>query len=181
MAKVYKRGNAALFDIPVEAIEDRLAENLPWLDTIFGKCERLAQKNKDGKVVFTPNWFVKDNDYIKVMPDDRILKNMAFFTLEEPVRLLDSGKYSVGFSLIIWGDMRKVDTERNIELVKAQVIKATRVANPAIGHVAITDIYEKSENVWRGFTIEETDAQFMMQPYFAIRVNGTLYMNAVCR
>lgn len=179
MAKIYKRENAALFDIPIEALEDRLS-NLPWMDTIFGKCERLTSKDVNGKTINTPNWFIKDKDYIRVMPDDRTLKNMAFFMLEEPMRLLDSGKYSTGFSLIVWGDMRRIDGERNLEVVKAQLLKALKVPNPAMGRVVISEVYERSESVWRGFTVDESQAQFMMQPYFALRLSGTLYMDAVC-
>lgn len=181
MAKVYKRGNAALFDIPIEAIQDRMASMLPWLDTIFGKCERVTAKDKDGRNITFPAWYNEKKDYIKVMPDDRTLKNMAFFTLDDPARLLESGKYSIGFSAIIWGDMRRVTSERNTEVVKAQVLKALRVANPAIGSVRVNEVYENAESVWRGFTVNETDAYFMMHPYFALRVNGTLYLNEVCR
>lgn len=179
MTKVYKRENAALFDIPIEALEDKLA-NLPWMDTVFGKCERLTSKDGNGKAITTPNWFVQGKDYMRVMPDDRVLKNMAFFTLDEPMRLLDSGRYSTGFSLIVWGDMRRIDGERNLEVVKAQILKAVKLPNPAIGKVVISEVYEKSESVWRGYTVDEMQSQFMMQPYFALRLSGTLYMDAVC-
>lgn len=182
MAKIYKRGNASLFDIPIESIQDRMAECLPWLDSIFGKCERLTRKDRESRLVNTPNWLVRGNEYISVLPDDRVLKNTAFFILDEPMEFIqDSGKYRVGFSVIVWGDMRTVTSERNLEYVKAQLIKAVRVANPALGHIEFQGIYEKSENVWRGFTVDEVDNQFMMQPFFSLRLYGRLYMNEVCR
>lgn len=180
MATIYKRSNAALFDLPIESLCERLGERVVWLDSIFGKCERLTHKDASGREIRTPNWHVKGNEYIRVTPDDRVLKNMAFFVLDDPTAINAVGKYQIPFSLIVWGDMRRISEERNIELVKAQLLKALKFSSPMTGHVQVTEIYERSENVWRGFDMSETQNQFMMQPYFSLRITGRITIDEVC-
>lgn len=177
--KVYKRTNASLFDIPIESICDALADGLPWLKEVFGKTERICVKNPEGINQFYPAWYKEGNDYIYTLPDDRV-GNMAFFALDD-MEITTNGLYSVPFSLIVWGDMDECTKERNLENIKAQVLKVLNSARIENGSMKIRGIYETSERVWNGYTIDETTSQFMLHPFFGIRIYGTLTTREVCR
>ena len=41
-------------------------------------------------------------------------------------------------------------------------------------------VYHKAENVFDGFTIDEIDNQFLMSPYFGMRVTGEIYVDTDC-
>lgn len=178
-ATVHKKKDARLADIPVAGIGERLAGLLPWIDNIYGICERLARKTPDGSLCFYPAW-PEAGGYAIITPDGAEAKNYCFFVTEDPMRILGSGKYEIGMSLVVWGDMRKVSGERNIEKAKEDVLYALRKARTPSGRFVAEEVYERSENVFKGFTMPETANQYMMHPYFALRIYGKLYMNEIC-
>jgi hypothetical protein len=44
----------------------------------------------------------------------------------------------------------------------------------------VTAVYERAENVYDGFNIDEVDNQFMMAPYAAFRFEGTMMVDEDC-
>ena len=73
--------------------------------------------------------------------------------------------------------MRTIETddERNTESVKQQILS---ILNGQLwikhGRIRINRIYEKAENIFKGFTLDEIDNQFLMQPYCGWRFEGVL-------
>ena len=180
------RQDPALFDAAIQEIQIALADKLPWLDHVFGRAERL-QKEINGRRFFTPNIYIGRNDYRLITPDDRV-GSYAFFTLDEPQTM----EYERGvdtllrtpFSLIVWVDMRKVspDDTRNTEQVKREILK---VINGGItmrsGWYAFNTIYERAENVFEDFTMDEVQNQFLMHPFCGWRFEGELTIhNCLC-
>jgi hypothetical protein len=90
------------------------------------------------------------------------------------------------FSLIVWVDMRKVEKamqlpdERNTEYIKEQVLSVIGTAFPKKGSVSIARIYEKAENVFDGFSLDEVDNQFLMSPFAGFRFYGELIITNDC-
>ena len=52
--KVYIKEDSRLFDASVAQIQLQLAQNIGWLDNIFGLTERLTER-KDGKTFTSAN------------------------------------------------------------------------------------------------------------------------------
>lgn len=181
-AKIYKHESARLFDIPIESIQEALAGGLGWLDSVFGRVERLARLSPEGQTLYYPAWPLRDGtDYVLVAPDDKDLGGTAFFTLDDPIDIVrDSGRYKAGCSLIVWGDMRRVSEERNMEYAKAQVLSVLRAARLSGGSFRLTEIYERAANVFSGFSFTETVNQFATHPFFALRFDGEIMLNEVC-
>lgn len=183
--RVPKKTKPRLFDIIIGEIQDGLAENVGWLDHIFGKAERLV-KMVNGKRFYSPNIYIGNNDYMEISPDSNI-GNYCFFTLDDPQKVIyqrgDKNELKTSFSLIVWVDMRKIPDadERNTESVKRQILRAL---NGDIilreGKMTIETIYEKAENVFSGFTLDEVDNQFLMQPYCGWRFKGELLIIDTC-
>lgn len=184
MKKVYRKTNPHLFDVAINDIQTALNDECDWLNSIFGRCERLV-KEINGQRYFTANWYKKANDYILIAPDEG-LGNFCFFVLDEPTDLEnyfagDVTRCNIGFSLIVWCDLRTISTDRGTEGVKEEILN---ILNGHVhlhsGRMTINKVYERAENVFRGFDYEEIDNQFNMHPFAAFRFEGELMVDTLC-
>ena len=174
-----------MFDKAFAYIQNGLADNLAWLDHIFGKAERLV-KNVNGKRVYSPNLYIGNNEYELITPDTRGIGNYSFFMLEEP-QVLDYERGSrvravAPFSLIVWCDMRTInDDERDTEAVKQSILKVlAEHIWMRDGSFHVAKIYERAENVFKEFTLDEIDNQFLMHPYMGWRFTGEISIDTDC-
>lgn len=174
-----------LFDRVIGELQQGLKDRLSWLDYSFGRAERLV-KTVDGVRVYSPNVYVGNNDYELVTPDTVKIGNYSFFVMEEPQEvaspLHDNVRIKSQFSLIVWLDMRTIsdDDERNTEAVKEEILLALEDIILRKGRFEVTRIYERAENVFAGFTLDEVDNQYMMAPYYGVRIQGTITITNDC-
>ena len=179
--------NPELFDRVISDIQKGLADNLPWLDHSFGRAERLV-KSINGKKYYTPDVYAGGNDYILIAPDDKVVGNFSFFVIDDPQDVdWITGRqsdYKAQFSLIVWVDMRRVTNEadnRNTEAVKFQIMRALNGGFwLKSGSIKINRIYERAENVFKGFTFNELDNQFLMHPFAGFRFEGVMTVKETC-
>lgn len=196
--------NAVMLDRVMAEIQDGLVQELPWLDVAFGRSQKLTKVIENKRYVI-PNVYCGGwnghgyNDYIEVTPDSKI-GNYSFFDIEDPQTLVGEvwGRdLKAPFSLIFWFDLRTIyhqNDNRNIEKVKADILKVLNGRTSwhlPIGRITINKIYEKAENVYRGYTlytrelnkglsIPEENNQYMMHPYCALRFEGTMEVPELC-
>lgn len=179
--------NPELLDKIIGNIQTGLAENLGWLDVAFGRAERLVKKDPYGKKIYTPNVYAGGNDYIDVTPDSNI-GNFCFFWVDDPQDLDVLRNVSVTirteFAIIFWLDYRKVFNDkntRNKEIIKKQILD---VLNGGFwlknGRFGINKVYELAENIYKGFTLDEIDNQFLTHPYGGFRFEGELEITESC-
>ena len=185
--------NPVMLDRVIGEIQTGLVDNLPWLDVAFGRSQRLT-KMMNGKKIITPNVYCGgwnghgENDYIETSPDSKI-GNFSFFEIEDP-QTIDAGPWArsikAPFSLIVWFDLTRVYNEpsnRNTEYIKAQIL---HVLNGRVGwhlthgRVTINRVYERAENIYRGYTLSEIDNQFLMHPFAGFRFDGILMFDELC-
>ena len=185
--------NAVMLDRVIGDIQQGLVDNISWLNAAFGRSQRLT-KMMNGKKIVTPNVYCGgwnghgENDYIETSPDSKI-GNFAFFEIEDP-QTIDAGPWArqikAPFGLIVWFDLTRVyntATNRNTEKLKAQIL---HVLNGRAGwhltggRVIINRIYERPENIYRGYTLSEIDNQFLMHPYAGFRFDGILEYDELC-
>lgn len=185
--------NPVLIDRVLGNIQTGLMDNVDWLDVAFGRAQRIA-KVIQGKRYYTPNVYAGgtewrgNNDYIDVSPDANI-GNFSFFWIDDPQTVgwipKEQSEIKAPFSLIVWFDLRKVYpgqlNNRNTEALKNEILT---VLNGGFwlkdGKIVINRIYELAENVYRGFTLDEIDNQFLMQPYGGFRFEGMLEVSESC-
>ena len=186
LQKTPKKQAPALLDIVLGNLQDALVASLPWLDHAFGRCHRITDTH-DGRPRKFPAEYIGDNQYEPLLPDQN-KGNFCFFDIADPVEI--SGEKRPGhlttsgdFSLIFWLDLDKVigpNNDRNLEAVKDQILRALSGARLGAGRITLARVYEKSENVYRGFDIKEVDVQHLTHPYYAIRVDGTVSISQQC-
>lgn len=186
LTRIYKQpARAYLFDRVIQGLQDALG-SLSWLDHIFGACERLV-KMKGGMKYYTPNVYYWKDEYIQLLPDNTELGNYCFFVLDEPqtvsVPYGNSNRVKAPFSLIVWVDMRTVGAtydDRNREQLKEQLLKTLRRAWLRHGAITLERIFERAENVFQGFTLEEVNNQFLMSPFAGFRITGEMQIDEEC-
>ena len=185
--------NPVMLDKVIGEIQTGLVENITWLDAAFGRAQRLA-KMVNGKRIITPNVYCGGwnghgpNDYIETSPDSKI-GNFSFFEIDDP-QTIDAGPWAreikAPFGLIVWFDLTRVYNvvdNRNTEKLKAEIL---HVLNGRAGwhltggRIAINKIYERAENIYRGYTLTEIDNQFLMHPYAGFRFDGLLEFDELC-
>lgn len=184
-----------LVDAMIAELQSILVANLPWLDAAFGRAQRITKK-MNGKNIIVPNVYCGgwrghgENDYIEVSPDSKI-GNFAYFEVDDPERvdwqyrqLMD---IETPFSLIVWFDCRKVldgETNRDISHVKNAILGLLNGYTGMLlhnnGRLTINRIYERAENIYRGYSLSEIDNQFLMHPYAGFRFEGTIIMAQPC-
>lgn len=185
--------NAVMLDRVIGEIQQGLIDNIPWLDAAFGRSQRIT-KMLQGKRVITPNVYCGgwnghgENDYIEVSPDSNI-GNFSFFEIEDP-HVIDPGPWArhikAPFSLIVWFDLIRVynrPNNRNTEYLKAQILRvlAGRTGwHLTSGRIFINRIFERAENIYRGYTLSEIDNQYLMHPYAGFRFDGLLEFEELC-
>lgn len=185
--------NPVMLDRVIGEIQKALASGLPWLDAAFGRCQRLT-KEMNGKRIVTPNVYCGgwnghgENDYIEVSPDSKI-GNFSFFEVEDP-QTIDAGPWAreikAPFSLIVWFDLTRVYNEasnRNTEYIKAQILRLLGGRSGwtlSNGRVTVSRIYERAENIYRGYSLSEIDNQFLMHPFAGFRFEGVLQFAELC-
>lgn len=185
--------NPVMLDRIIGEIQNGLISNIDWLDVAFGRSQRLT-KSLNGNRIITPNVYCGGwkghgpNDYIEVSPDSKI-GNFSFFEIDDP-QTIDAGPWAreirSPFSLIVWFDLTRIYDEadnRNTERLKADVL---RVLNGRTGwhlsdgRITINRIYERCENIYRGYTLSEIDNQFLMHPFSGFRFEGVLEFAELC-
>jgi hypothetical protein len=89
------------------------------------------------------------------------------------------------FSIIFWLDYRRIFNSadiRNKEEVKRQILDTLNGAFVLKeGTFKINKIYELAENIYRGFSLDEIDNQFLMHPYGGFRFEGELKVQETCK
>lgn len=185
--------NPVMLDKVIGEIQTGLVENITWLDAAFGRAQRLA-KMVNGKRIITPNVYCGGwnghgpNDYIETSPDSKI-GNFSFFEIDDPQNI-DAGPWArqikAPFGLIFWFDLTRVYNaadNRNTEKLKAEIL---HVLNGRTGwhltggRILVNKIYERAENIYRGYTLTEIDNQFLMHPYAGFRFDGLLEFDELC-
>ena len=191
--------NAPIIEFPVMLdriigeIQTGLVNNIPWLDVAFGRAQRLS-KMMEGKRIVTPNVFCGgwkghgENDYIEVSPDSKI-GNFSFFEIDDP-QTIDAGPWAreikAPFGLIVWFDLTRVygvASNRDTERLKAQILHVLNGRDGwhlTDGRITINRIYERAENIYRGYTLSEIDNQFLMHPFAGFRFDGILEFSELC-
>ena len=112
---------------------------------------------------------------------------ILFTKIDEPEQVeWNYGNYThfrSPFSLVVWVDMRTIEgiDERNTEEVKDMILRALkRQSWIKHGGMKFDRIYNRAENVFQGYTLDEVDNQFLMSPYCGWRFTGELWIDGEC-
>ena len=176
----------SLFDRAVQDLQRSLAEKCLFLNHVFGRCERLV-KDVEGRRYYSPNVYKGRNEYILLTPDNTDLGNYCFFVQEDPETIVESfgvlNRMRAPFSLVVWVDMRTLedDDERNGYRVDEMVMDAIGAHGVMhSGGIEVSRVYHRAESVFDGFTLDEVDNQYLMSPFYGLRISFEIWMDEDC-
>ena len=182
---VPKPENPTFIDTVVVQIQDILKRDLSWLNHSFGRSQKLI--DRDSKKIY-PAVHLGHEKYQNVFPDQE-LGNFSFMIFHDPQTIDDKLKPYIkvnqNFSVVFWFDLDKIfvdKKDRDLEAVKIQILK---VLNTKMllnkGSVKFSQIQKDAKNIYKEYSINETEGQFLMHPFAGLRFDGVMnYINTNC-
>lgn len=181
-----------LFDRVVAEAAGALVSGLPWLDKAFGRA-RTVLRPESGRTSRIPAVYSGDgvpgraDEYESLLPDSGH-GCYCFFIVMDPqeVSQMAGGQASLtaGYAVIFWLDLRRISGRaewRDTERVKAQALSLLRNGlGLRTGRLTVERIYEEGRNIFREYSIDEVDNQYLIHPYAGFRFEGTITAREGC-
>lgn len=176
----------ALLDAACNAVATSLGDSLVWLDNAFGRAVK-REKQMDGQRVLYPAIYAGSGEYLRLFPDEH-LGNFCWMDIQDGYTMdwiaRNYWRVRATAGLVVWFDLRRVypttydsNSEEN---VKAAVLTALHTALPPALRFTVSRAWDRSENIFRGYSLSEVDNQFMMRPYGCFRLEGELRYETSC-
>lgn len=171
---VYSIPNAINLDASLAAVQSELS-SVPWLEKIFPRARTVNTATKGKPNDLIPMVYQANKEYYPAQPNDA-LTAQSFFRVwngqridnYQPTRTGDFTRTEI--DLIVSGHLDRIN--KNVpyyytELLINDVLAAIRL-NP---NIEVTEIHdERPEDIWRGYTVNESQLHLLQHPYFAFRV-----------
>lgn len=202
-AKVVLKQNPVILDKILQDLQTVLADNLNWLNYAFGKAYKLVEHENDGSKFIYPAAYVGNSEYVSLLPNDNF-GNFCWFDIYDPQEITQvvqsTPQFTFNGAVIFWFNLNDIFPDADAmytEEVKDDIIRL--LTTPGIiksnGRLNITKIYERFENIYKGYSIEKIynnftykgegiqsiDKQFFMHPYAGIRFEFNITTRELCQ
>lgn len=197
------KDNPVLLDKILQDMQSGLMSKLKWLNYAFGRAYRLVEHRPDGNKFVYPAAYNGNGEYISLLPNDNF-GNFCWFDIYDPQRITQVvqslPQYTFSGAIVFWYNLDTIFSSAetlNTEEVKDEIIRL--LTTPGIikttGKLEINAIYERFENIYKGYSIEKIynnytyqgediqniDKQFFMYPFAGIRIEFTLTTRELCQ
>lgn len=192
-----------LLDKILQDMQKSLMNRLKWLNCAFGRAYKLVEHRPDGNKFIYPAMYNGNGEYVSLLPNDNF-GNFSWFDIYDPQKITEVvqslPQYTFSGAIIFWYDLSSIyedETVMHTEEVKDEIMRV--LTTPGLitttGKLVINDIYERFENIYKGYSIEkiynnytykgegiqDIDKQFFMHPYAGIRIEFTLTTRELCQ
>lgn len=192
-----------LLDKILQDMQKSLMNRLKWLNCAFGRAYKLVEHRPDGNKFIYPAMYNGNGEYVSLLPNDNF-GNFSWFDIYDSQKITEVvqslPQYTFSGAIIFWYDLSSIyedETVMHTEEVKDEIMQV--LTTPGLitttGKLVINDIYERFENIYKGYSIEkiynnytykgegiqDIDKQFFMYPYAGIRIEFTLTTRELCQ
>lgn len=192
-----------LLDKILQDMQKSLMNRLKWLNCAFGRAYKLVEHRPDGNKFIYPAMYNGNGEYVSLLPNDNF-GNFSWFDIYDPQKITEVvqslPQYTFSGAIIFWYDLSSIyedETVMHTEEIKDEIMRV--LTTPGLitttGKLVINDIYERFENIYKGYSIEkiynnytykgegiqDIDKQFFMYPYAGIRIEFTLTTRELCQ
>ena len=192
-----------LLDKILQDMQKSLMNRLKWLNCAFGRAYKLVEHRPDGNKFIYPAMYNGNGEYVSLLPNDNF-GNFSWFDIYDPQKITEVvqslPQYTFSGAIIFWYDLSSIyedETVMHTEEVKDEIMRV--LTTPGLitttGKLVINDVYERFENIYKGYSIEkiynnytykgegiqDIDKQFFMYPYAGIRIEFTLTTRELCQ
>lgn len=197
------KNNPVLLDKILQDMQKSLMDKLKWLNYAFGRAYKLVEHRPDGDKFVYPAAYNGNGEYISLLPNDN-LGNFSWFDIYDPQTITQvvqsMPQYTFNGAIVFWYNLDTIFESSetiNTEEIKDEIIRF--LTTPGIitttGKLVINNIYERFENIYRGYSIEKIynnytyqgsdiqsiDKLFFMYPYAGIRIEFSLTTRELCQ
>lgn len=192
-----------LLDKILQDMQKALMEKLPWLNYAFGKAHRLVEHRTDGNKFIYPAVYNGNAEYISLLPNDNF-GNFSWFDIYDPQEVTPVTQalpqYTFSGAIVFWFDLTTIYDDPVFlytEEVKDEIMQVLTTPGfiSTTGRLEVTKIYERFENIYKGYSIEkiynnyaykgegiqDIDKQFFMFPYAGIRIEFNITTRELCQ
>ena len=157
------KDNPVLLDKILQDMQSGLMSKLKWLNYAFGRAYRLVEHRPDGNKFVYPAAYNGNGEYISLLPNDNF-GNFCWFDIYDPQRITQVvqslPQYTFSGAIVFWYNLDTIFSSAetlNTEEVKDEIIRL--LTTPGIikttGKLEINSIYERFENIYKGYSIEK--------------------------
>lgn len=189
---IYK-SNPVLLDKVVQDIQKALKERLAWLNYAFGRAYKLVENSSDGDKFTYPAAYVGEGEYKSLLPNDSF-GNFCWFDIYDPQKVTSTvqslPQCTFSGAIVFWYNLESIYEDSSqiySEEIKDEILRALTTPGiiSSVGRLVIDDIYERLENIYKGYSLigeslQNIDKQFFMYPYAGIRIEFTLTTRELC-
>lgn len=195
--------NPVLLDKVLQDIQRTLMSKLKWLNYAFGRGYKLIEHRPDGSKFVYPACYNGNGEYVSLMPNDNF-GNFSWFDVYDPQSITQVvqalPQYTFDGALVLWYNLDSIYDDSSVmhtEEVKDEVIRVLTTPGliSSIGKLTIKDIYERFENIYKGYSLEKVysnydysgqdiqsiDKMFFMYPYAGLRIEFSLTTRELCQ
>ncbi len=184
--ELLRKSNPVLIDAFLEKLQDTLKDNVVWLDKVYGRSFKHTRL-KDNKSYNYPAIYIGDNEYLSMLPDDTA-SSLLFFELADPqdIDVQEPGKLKLNFkgAIIVWYNSEDVFSDNYFmytEEVKSDLLEVlTQKGNLGIGCVTPLSVFESPESIYKGYDLKQIDEQYLMHPYYGVRIECQFTIFKLC-
>ena len=157
----------------IQQLQTILEDETSWLETVY-PLAYVGLNNLNDKEVKYPRVYLNNGgrEYIDIRPSDD-QNAFAFFELDDPIQTIQGEELSYNISLIVWYDLKKVNTSKQYDYSRELIQDILRVFNESDykENIQLTNIEVNPENIFNKYSFKQTDNQFLMFPYGAFKIN----------
>lgn len=200
---ILEKDNPVILDKIIQDIQATLKEKLTWLDLAFGRSYKLVEHRPDGDKFIYPAAYIGNSEYVSLLPNDNF-GNFCWFDIYDPQTILQvvqsTPQFSFTGAIVFWYNLDSIYPDNTFiysEEIKDEIIRV--LTTPGLikqtGRLSITKIYERFENIYKGYSIEKIynnytykgediqsiDKQFFMHPFAGIRIEFELTTRELCQ
>ena len=157
------KDNPVLLDKVLQDMQTTLLVKLPWLNYAFGRAYKLVENRPDGAKFIYPAAYNGNGEYISLLPNDNF-GNFSWFDIYDPQKITQVvqslPQYTFSGAIVFWYDLSSIYEDEMIlhtEEVKDEIIRV--LTTPGVitttGKLTINNIYERFENIYKGYSIEK--------------------------
>lgn len=201
--QIRMKENPVLLDKVIQDIQNSLKAQLNWLDRAFGRAYKLVEHRPDGDKFIYPAAYIGNSEYASLLPNDNF-GNFCWFDIYDPQTVTQvvqsTPQFSFSGAIVFWYNLNTIYADADVmytEEIKDEIIRV--LTTPGLikqtGRLEINKIYERFENIYRGYSLEkiynnysykgdniqDIDKQFFMHPYAGIRIEFEMATRELCQ
>lgn len=185
IVNISNKDNPVLLDKVLQDIINILTSRLEWLDYAFGKSYRMSNGDKTS---ICPMAYNNKGEYISLLPNDRY-GNFSWFDIYDPqeidTRIIRKPILKFKGALIFWYNIETIYENNGplyTEEIKKEILDLLTTPGiiKSVGQFTITELYERPENIYKGYNLENIDTTCLVYPYIGLRIEFTIKTRELC-